>query len=193
MKIEISNRKRAIIIGVLFLVAYSMLASEATSIKWVVSLLDIVSGFAAISIAVLFYPFFKDSNKQLSLGYLCLKTLGGILGIAAGIFFLSASLEAWRNWIYEYPQTYVFITEAVLFYTLLFKTKLVPRFISIWGLVACCTLLIANVVTALGVSSPLLAVLMIPIFLNEIFLAFWLMFRGFNESAIALGSAKKKA
>ncbi len=105
--------------------------------------------------------------------------------IAAGMFFLSDSFQGWRGWIYNYPLTYEFIISAFLFYVLLFKTKLVPRFISVWGLVACCTLLIANFAGSLGISSPVLYVLMIPIFANEVFLAIWLMIKGFNKSAIA--------
>jgi len=72
-----SDRKAAIIVGILILVAYSMLASEVTDIKWVVTLLDIVSGLAVIGIAVLMFPFFKVSNRQLSFSYLYIKILGG--------------------------------------------------------------------------------------------------------------------
>ncbi len=68
-----SERKTAIIVGILILVAYSVLASEVTDIKWVVTLLDVISGFAVIGIAVLMFPFFKVSNRQLSFGYLSLK------------------------------------------------------------------------------------------------------------------------
>lgn len=165
-----SERKTAIIVGILILVAYSILASEVTDIKWVVTLLDVISGLAVIGIAVLMFPFFKVSNRQLSFGYLYLKILGGLLAIAAGMFFLSDSFQDWRGWIYNYPQTYEFIISGSLFYVLLFKTKLVPRFISVWGLVACCTLLIANVAGSLGINSPVLYVLMFPIFANEVFL-----------------------
>lgn len=57
-----SNRTRATIVGILILVAYSMLASAATDIKWVVTLLDIVSGLAVIGTAMIMFPFFKVSN-----------------------------------------------------------------------------------------------------------------------------------
>jgi hypothetical protein len=187
-----SDRRNAIIVGILILVAYSMLISVVTDIKWVVTLFDVVSGLAVIGIAVLMFPFFKVSNRQLSFGYLYLKIFGGVLGIAAGMFLLSDSFQDWRGWIYNYPQTYEFIISGSLFYVLLFKTKLVPRFISVWGLVACCTLLIANVAGSLGMSSPVLNVLMIPIFANEIFLAIWLIVKGFNPSAIASEPVKQK-
>jgi len=176
------NRKTSIIVGVLILVAYSMLAGEVANTKWIVTLLDIISGLSVIGIATLMFPFFKVSNRRLSFGYLYLKIIGGLLTIAAGIFFLSHSLQEWRGWIYNYPQTYEFIISGSLFYVLLFKTKLVPRFISVWGLVACLTLLITNASKSLGAISPVLDALMVPIFANEIFLAIWLIVKGFNSS-----------
>lgn len=186
-----SNRTRATIVGILILVAYSMLASAATDIKWVVTLLDIVSGLAVIGTAMIMFPFFKVSNRQLSIGYTSLKLLEGTLMIAAGVFFLSDSFQGWHAWIYNYPQTYVFIVSAFLFYILLLKTELVPCFISIWGIVAVFTLLIANVTKSLGVNSPALDALMALIITNEVFLAIWLMVKGFNPTAITSASAKQ--
>lgn len=179
-----SNRVRAIIVGILILVAYSMLLSGVTDIKWVTTLLDVISGLAVIGIAVLLFPFFKASNKGLTLGYMVMKIFEGALMIVAGILFLSNLSFDWRGWIYNYPQAYVFIVSAFLFYILLFKTKLVPRFISIWGLVACGMLLINNVAKLLGINSPILDVLMVLIITNEIFLAGWLMVKGFNKSIV---------
>jgi hypothetical protein len=65
-----------------------------------------------------------------------------------------------------------------------------PRFISVWGLVACCALLIVNATKLLGVSYPALDALMLLIMTNEVFLAIWLMVKGFNPSVIASETAK---
>jgi hypothetical protein len=186
-----NHKTKAIIVGILILVAYSMLASEVTDIKWVATLFDVISGLAVIGIAVIIVPFFKAFNRQLSFGYLSLKILEGVLMITAGILFLSDSHQDWRGWIYNYPQTYVFIVSAFVFYILLFKTKLVPRFISVWGLVACCALLIANTTKLLGVSYPALDALMILIVTNEVFLAIWLIVKGFNSYVIASEPVKQ--
>lgn len=183
-------KKTSITVGILILVAYLMLGGGTGNAHWLTLLLDVVSGLAVIGIAVLLFPFFKASNKSLSWGYLIMKFLEGTLMIAAGILYMSDSLRDLHAWTYNYPQTYVFIVSAYLFYVLLFKTKLVPRYISIWGIVACFTLLIANITKSLGVSSPALDALMVPIFANEIFLAIWLMAKGFNPTSIASASAK---
>lgn len=184
------TKKTAITVGILILVAYSMLAGGTGDAHWLTLLVDVVSGLAVIGIAVLLFPFFKVSSKPLSWGYLIMKILEGALMIVAGILYMSDSLRDSHAWIYNYPQAYVFIVSAYLFYVLLLKTKLVPRYISIWGIVACITLLIANVTKSFGVSSPALDALMVPIFANEIFLAIWLMAKGFNKSAVAPAAAK---
>lgn len=186
-----TNKKNATIVGILILVAYSMLASTATDTKWIATLFDIVSGLAVIGIAVLMFPLFKVSNRKLSSGYLYMKIIEGALMITAGILFLSDSFRDSRVWIYNYPQTYAFIISAFLFYILLLKTKLVPRFISIWGIVACFALLIANATKSLGINSPALDALMVLIFTNEIFLAIWLMVKGLNTTPVASGAVKQ--
>lgn len=184
------TKKTSIAVGILILVGYLMLGGGTGDAHWLTLLLDMVSGLAVIGIAVLLFPFFKASNKPLSWGYLIMKILEGALMIAAGILFMNASTRDSHAWIYNYPQAYVFIVSAYLFYVLLLKTKLVPRYISIWGIIACITLLIANLATSFGINSPALGVLMAPIFLNEIYLAIWLMAKGFNKPTIASETTK---
>jgi hypothetical protein len=183
-------KKTAIIVGILILVGYAMLGGGTGDAHWLTLLLDVVSGLAVIGIAVLLFPFFKAFNKSLSWGYLVMKFLEGALMIAAGILYMNATTRDLHAWIYNYPQAYVFIVSAYLFYALLLKTKLVPRYISIWGIIACITLLISNLATSFGINSPVLGVLMAPIFLNEIYLAIWLMAKGFSQSAIASETTK---
>lgn len=176
------TKKTAITVGILILVAYLMLGGGTGDTHWLTLLLDVISGLAVIGIAVLLFPFFKASDKALSCGYLIMKFLEGGLMIVAGILYMSASTRDLHAWIYNYPQAYVFIVSAYLFYVLLLKTKLVPRYISIWGIIACITLLIANLATSFGIKSPVLDALMAPIFLNEIYLAIWLMSKGFRTT-----------
>jgi len=63
---------------------------------------------------------------------------------------------------------------------MLFKSKLIPRFISVWGLVGAAVVLINTIFDMFAISIPNLGVLML---LNELFLGVWLMAKGFNQSA----------
>ncbi len=56
----IKNRRTSIIVGILILVAYSLLGSGNPEAKILGMVLEIISGLAVISIAVLMFPLFKN-------------------------------------------------------------------------------------------------------------------------------------
>ena len=86
---------------------------------------------------------------------------------------------------------------ALMFYPLLYQSKVVPRFISVWGLIGAPFSLAAGVIAIFGhragasmASMPTASMILgVPIMLNEIFLGIWLIAKGFNPSAIASQSA----
>jgi len=172
------NRKIAILVGVLVLVAYLMLFS--TSVTPIIGLFtEVISGAAVIAIAVLMYSLLEP--HKLRKPYIALKFVEGLLMFAAGIFILFQNISVY-NGIYEI-HVYAFSISALFFYILLNKTKLVPRFINIWGMIAAPLVLVANIYTQLGFELPMLGMILgfAPIILNEVVLAFWLIFRGFDE------------
>ena len=86
----------------------------------------------------------------------------------------------------------VFNLGALMFYYLLYQSKLVPRFLSVWGLVGVTLSLAAGLLAMFGLVillSTISILLVLPIALNEIVLAVWLIVKGFNSSAIASESA----
>lgn len=54
-----SHRKTAIIVGVLILLAYSLLGSDNPDAKVLGMFLEVISGLAVIAIAILMFPLFK--------------------------------------------------------------------------------------------------------------------------------------
>ena len=69
---------------------------------------------------------------------------------------------------------------ALLFYYLLYRSKLVPRFISVWGFIAVVLVLAWNLVEIFGISVSFGMILALPMILNEIFLGIWLIVKGFD-------------
>ena len=166
------------IVGILILVAYSMLAS--INVHPVIGLFtEVISGAAVIGIAILMYPLFKPYKLRIS--YLIIKGIEGLLMFAAGVFVLLQNITMYNN-IYAI-HVYAFSISAFLFYVLLQKKQLLPKFISIWGMVASVLVSVANVYTQLGFELPMLGTIIgyAPIILNEVFLAIWLMIKGFNK------------
>ncbi len=76
---------------------------------------------------------------------------------------------------------------------LLYKSRLVPRFIAVLGLTGATLVLIAALLEIFGVIPPVSVwgtLLAMPVAAYEMILAVWLIVKGFNPSAIASGSAK---
>ena len=74
-----------------------------------------------------------------------------------------------------------------MYYYLLFKSRLVPRWLSGWGLAAASLSLVATVYAGFTQDfgfSTVNTVLNIPIGVQEMVLAVWLMVKGFNPSAV---------
>jgi hypothetical protein len=186
-----AQRSRAVWVGILILLAYTMLIYDATGNVPFGSAADIISGLAVIGIAVLMFPLFRmdrngainDStgNKILNSAYLFSKLVEGVLMIAGGICILSASTKEYRSLIYANFHIYFFIAGALLFYLLLFRTRLVPRFLSVWGMAASVTLLLVTALRLAGIEHMILDAMLMPIVGNEVVLAIWLMVKGFSK------------
>lgn len=233
-----SDRKTAIIVGVLFLIAliFNLIASGILDPVLSVSdylvnaypnkttvitgnLLNFICALAMIFIPIVLFPVAKKHDENLALGYVVFRFLEGILFIYMAIIsltFISLS-KAYINAGTQnasYIQTLgdsiqselhwamiiyiiVYILGAMTFYYLLFKSKIVPRFLSIWGLLAAVLMFVGIVLGmfSLGIfaNMPLMKGMVYfapPIALNELILSIWLLVKGFNPSAITSGSAK---
>ncbi len=81
----------------------------------------------------------------------------------------------------------VFAVGAAMMYTLLLRSRLVPRWLSLWGLVAAPLFLIASL-SLLWTGNPnstLANVCFAPMGLQEMVLAVWLIVKGFDPAALA--------
>jgi len=81
---------------------------------------------------------------------------------------------------------------ALPFYTILYQSKLLPRWISVWGLIGAPLYFAACLLPMFGLLdpfSPIGVLLFLPAALLEMVLAVWLIVKGFNSSAIDSGAA----
>jgi len=174
--------------------------------------LELINGIAVIGVAVLMFPLLRKENEALALGYVAFRILEVVIVVAAVISplaliavgqeyakagapdassfqSLSISFLAVRE-ILVGQLTGIFYSLAALpFYYLLYRTRLVPRFISIWGLIAVPMVFTGNVLGLFDISFDAGIVFALAIGLNELFLGIWLIARGFDSSAIASESA----
>ena len=176
-------------------------------------LLELINGLAVIGIAVGMYPIFRKQYEALALGYVALRIIEAVIVIAAVISPLALIALSQEYINAGAPDTSYFQTlgtsflavraiwvstmlaiffglGALLFYYLLYQSKLVPRFISVWGFIAVALVLTWNLLETFGIRISAGIILALPMILNEIFLGIWLIIKGFNSSAIVSESAK---
>ena len=169
-------------------------------------LLELINGMAVVGIGALMFPVLKKINESMAIMYLCFRAIEALFAcliVITPLSLLKLSQEyfradpldsqyfqaagslaiALRAGINDLPFPLFFCLGAMLFYLLLYRSGLLPRFISIWGVIATICILLMNLLTLFR-EAPLnpgvLVFLALPIILNEIFLGIWLMVRGFN-------------
>ena len=171
-------------------------------------LLELINGVAYLGIGVLMFPILKQRFESMALGYVgfriiefVMQTLSDLSPLslltlseefvragapeASSFQALGTLLLAERSWAFQMVSITLGLG-ALLFYYTLYQSKLVPRFISIWGLIGAAVVLANTMLDMFSLTVPNLGVLML---LNELFLGVWLIVKGFNSSAIASGSA----
>ncbi len=185
MNLNITDRQRAGFVGIFILLAYSMLTYTLTGNKGLGVFTDILSGLAVLGIPLLLWKFFQTkNNKKINYAYISARFIEGVLMLMGAIMILNPSWEIYRNDMYEFIHVYFFLAGALFFYILLYRTEIVPRFISVWGVVATVLLFILIMLNLFGFESPFFGVLILPMILNELFLSVWLMVKGFDSEKI---------
>jgi hypothetical protein len=96
-------------------------------------------------------------------------------------------LLAVRSWA-GLAGTLAFYPAGLMYYIVFYRSRLIPRWLSGWGVVAVAMGFTASILVVFQAIIPMSApqiVLNLPIFLQEMVLAVWLIAKGFNPSAIA--------
>lgn len=172
------------------------------------AMLTLVMGLALALIPVVAYPILRATSQRLALGYLvfrgALETTGYIITAVAwlALFQLartnapgstspSGLQDAGAALAHIADMTglvvpFFFLAGAAMFYSVLFRARLVPRWISGWGLIAILPSLtgaLLAVYAVLPTTSTTIVVLDIPMAIQEMVLAVWLIARGFHRVA----------
>jgi uncharacterized membrane protein len=220
-----SDRKTAIIVGVLFIIATAapitsafftgsihdvdyltaVSANETQVLTGVLLLLTMTA--AIVLIPIMMFPILRKYSEGLALGYVGARIFEGFFS-AVNIIFLLLILSLSREFVHSaapvtsYFQTsgalllagfdwgsvlldFTFTIGAIVFNYLLYKSKLVPRWLSILGLIGGALWLAYAPLRMFDLSPPSLEILALPIAAQEMIFAAWLIAKGFNSSEIA--------
>ncbi|GLV59155.1 hypothetical protein KDH_59830 [Dictyobacter sp. S3.2.2.5] len=174
------------------------------------AIMELLLVCSAIGTAVGLFPYLRKYNESIALGYLCFRFLEAVLitiGIIAVLSLLTLSQEfataatpnvsayqvsgslliAVHDWTFKLGPDFMLGINTALYSSLLYKSRLVPRFIAIMGLTGATLVFLAALLEIFGIvlqTSLWGAMLAVPVALYEMTLAVWLIVKGFNPSAV---------
>lgn len=180
-------------------------ASEADRVS-VGGLFELIAAGTSVGIAISLYPLLKRVSAGLALGSVVFRAVEGVMYTVGAVSLLSLqkigqayvtapaaergaylaigdSFQAVREEAIL-AGVFAFIAGAAMYYAVFYRSQLVPRWLSGWGLIAV-VLMLAACVSALFTGRPVTTyvILILPIAVQEMVLALWLIFRGFNSPA----------
>jgi hypothetical protein len=170
---------------------------------------------ACAGIGISLYPVLKKYNEGMALGSVGFRIIEAVFQIVGVIILLllltlsrefikagapdtsyfqtaGALLQAGSAWVNHVAVLLAWCLGALMYYYIFYQTRLIPRWLSSWGLVGITLTIVASILFMFGLISPfstIQVVLNLPIGLQEMVMAVWLIVKGFNPSAIVPGSA----
>jgi hypothetical protein len=178
----------------------------------VATLFVLLMGLSLAMVPVVLYPILRRYNEVLALGYVVFRgaletvtyfvtAISWLLLLALSQLYVQAGAPAAPGFQVSGALLLkissltgiVFCLGAVMFYAVLYQSRLVPRWISVWGLAALIPSLAAEFLALFALLDPLSAtasLLHIPLAVQEMVLAVWLIVKGFSPSALAAASAR---
>jgi hypothetical protein len=171
------------------------------------ALLVLLMGLALVFVPVVLFPILRRLDEVLAIGYLTVRgaveatcylisvvallllapvsgvmSAGSGAGSPAGVRLgsLLINFEA-----IDAVTALVFCLGGVMFYALLYRSRIVPRWIAVWGLAGVPLYVAAYVLAmygAIGTNSAELNLLVLPLAVQEMALGIWMIARGFRPA-----------
>ena len=182
----------------------SNVAANSTTIIIGVILIALVHTFVNIGLPVIMLPILKPFNKTLTYGYLSLGIASTTVAVIGALFLLllvpladeyvkagagavdqfeamGIVLKMGGAYAYQIAMA-IWGLGGLLFTSVLYKSKLVPRLLSVWGFIGYAVFITGTILELFGY--PVGVLLALPGGLFELSLSGWLIAKGFNSSAI---------
>jgi hypothetical protein len=180
--------------------------------------MELILVVSAVGTATTMFPLLRLYNETIALWHVCFRFLEAIIitvGIISVLSLLTLSqefvvagasdpasfhssgiiLKAIHDWTFMLGPLFMLGINTMMYSYIFYKTRLVPRFISILGMTGATCVFACSLFVMFGVFPQISfwgAILAVPVAANEMILAVWLIVKGFNENAIASISAKRK-
>lgn len=190
-------------------------AADETRVT-IVALLDLIAVALIVAIAVMMFPVLSRHSAGIAVGYVAARLVEATITVVGTVGLLSVLtlsqeyvqtgasnpsafeplgpvLLAVRDWTDVIGAQTAFALSALILNASFYETRLVPRFISVWGFLGGVLALVAGLVGLFSRDpfSAVSIVLILPIAVNEMVLAVWLIVRGFTLTATSAEPGKR--
>jgi hypothetical protein len=174
------------------------------------ALLVLVMGLSLALVAVVLFPVLREVDEVLATGYLIIRgaveTTTYVIVAVAWLLLVPLSETLSTGPGTASPSgvrlgtlvidsdgasiimSLVFCLGATLFYVLLFRSRIAPRWITFWGLLGIplyATAYLLAMYGAVDISSSAVNLLCLPLAVQEMVLAVWMIARGFRPAAVS--------
>ena len=180
-------------------------AANATQVS-TAALFQFVLCLTYLDFAILLYPIVKKHNERLALGFLSFRIMAGVILIIGTVILLSILavsqefvkitsenqmafeafgnvLKSTRDYINHIFMVFTIGAGNLMLYILFLKAKLIPKWLSVWGILGTILSIVASVLLLFGIVEVITVeylALNVPTGLFEFVLGIWLVFNGFN-------------
>ena len=168
--------------------------------------LEIIMALCGIATAIVLFPVLKKQNEEAALGLVAARILESATifvgvsfllsivslrqaGVGADALATSQALVSLYDRIFLLGQSFMPAICDILLGYLLYKSRLVPRALSLIGIIGAPLLIVGYMAILFGVIdriSPMAALAAVPVALFEFSLGIWLVVKGFNSTPAAI-------
>ncbi len=176
------------------------------------ALIQFVWAATGMGIAIALYPVLRLFNPTLALGSVAGRVVENVFVVIGTLSLLALltvsqqaagsadpssfqatgdALVAVREWAFEFVGALAFFVGTFMYNLVMYRSRLVPRWLSGLGLVGAVSALVVPLYASFTQDfgfTTVNTVFHIPIGLQEMVLAVWLIVKGFNRSALASGA-----
>ncbi|MFC5448648.1 DUF4386 domain-containing protein [Paenibacillus aestuarii] len=170
------------------------------------ALMELILVVSAVGTATTMFPFLRKVNETIALWHICFRFLEAVIitiGIISVLSLLTLSrafiasgasdmisfqvsgtvLKAIHDWTFLLGPNFMLGINTMMYSYLFYRSRLVPRFIPILGMTGAVLVFVCALLVMFGVIEQVSTwggILALPVAVNEMTLAIWLIVKGFN-------------
>jgi hypothetical protein len=189
---------------------YLLKASANANQVLLAAIFQFIMTIAYAGFAITLYPILRKHMESLAVGFLSFRIIAAalnIIGFISLLLLLSLSqefvkagtpnstyfqtlgnlLRSGRDFVNHVAMILATSVGGLMFYFLLYQTKLIPRWLSLWGLIGTIFTILASLLIMfhmIDIITSIYLVLNLPLILLEVTLAIWFIAKGIDSNVI---------